>query len=241
MDYLKNKEQTNQTYSYRKQRSGYGVWGGQMGKRGQLYTDRRKINFWWWLCCSVYKNKNTTLHTHDIILEINKSLLSNIFKNRGKASSCCLWQWFLDYDTESTDKKGKTDQLDNTKFLFSQSTQSGQWKDNAQNGKKCLLIIYLMRLISRISKELLQLNKNPRTYLVTQMVKKLPAIQESWVWYLGWEDLLEKGIATHFSTLAWRIPRTEEHGGLQSMGSQRAKHELSGQHFHFQVKKWVKD
>ena len=42
---------------------------------------------------------------------------------------------------------------------------------------------------------------------------------------LGWEDPLEKGIATHSSILAWRIPRTEEPGGLQSMGSQRVRHD----------------
>ena len=53
------------------------------------------------------------------------------------------------------------------------------------------------------------------------MVKNLPAIQETWVQFLGREDALEKGIATHSSILAWRIPWTEEPGGLQSMGSQR--------------------
>ena len=57
--------------------------------------------------------------------------------------------------------------------------------------------------------------------LVAQMVKNLPAVQETWVWYLGREDPLEKGMATHCSALAWRIPWTEEPGGLQSMGSQR--------------------
>ena len=57
--------------------------------------------------------------------------------------------------------------------------------------------------------------------LVTQMVKNLPAIQEAQVQSLGQEDPLEKGMATHFSTLAWRIPWTEEPGGLQSMGLQR--------------------
>ena len=50
------------------------------------------------------------------------------------------------------------------------------------------------------------------------MVKNLPAKQETWVRSLGWEDLLEKGMATHSSILAWRIPRTEEPGGLQSVG-----------------------
>ena len=60
--------------------------------------------------------------------------------------------------------------------------------------------------------------------LVAQMVKNLPAIQETWVWSLGQEDPLEKGIATHSSILAWRIPWTEESGGLQSMGSQKVGH-----------------
>ena len=57
------------------------------------------------------------------------------------------------------------------------------------------------------------------------MVKNLPAIQETWVPSLGWEDPLEKGMATHSSILAWRIPWTEEPGGLQSMGSQRVRHD----------------
>ena len=56
---------------------------------------------------------------------------------------------------------------------------------------------------------------------ITQMVKNLPAMQETWVRSLGQEDPLEKGTATHSSILAWRIPWTEEPGGLQSAGSQR--------------------
>ena len=50
------------------------------------------------------------------------------------------------------------------------------------------------------------------------MVKNPPAMQETWVPSLGWEDPLEKGMATHSSALAWRIPWTEEPGRLQSMG-----------------------
>jgi len=64
------------------------------------------------------------------------------------------------------------------------------------------------------------LNEIPRA----QMVKNLPAMQETQVQSLGWEDSLEKGMATHSSILAWRIPWTEEPGGLQSMGSQRVGH-----------------
>ena len=60
--------------------------------------------------------------------------------------------------------------------------------------------------------------------LVAQMVKNLPAVQETWVRSLGREDPLEKGMSTHSNILAWRIPWTEEPGGLQSMGSQRVRH-----------------
>ena len=56
--------------------------------------------------------------------------------------------------------------------------------------------------------------------LVAQMVKNSPAMQETWVQSLSWEDPLEKKMATHSSTLAWRIPWTEEPGRLQSMGLQ---------------------
>ena len=61
--------------------------------------------------------------------------------------------------------------------------------------------------------------------LVAQMVKNMPAMQETQVQSLGGEDPLEKGMATHSSILAWRIPRTEEPGGLQSIGSQRVRHD----------------
>ena len=53
---------------------------------------------------------------------------------------------------------------------------------------------------------------------VAQTVKNLSVVQETWVWSLGWQDPLKKGVATHSSILAWRIPWTEEPGGLQSMG-----------------------
>ena len=56
-------------------------------------------------------------------------------------------------------------------------------------------------------------------------IKNPPAMRETWVRSLGWEDSLEKGMATHSSILAWRIPWTEEPGGLQSMGSQRIGHD----------------
>ena len=57
------------------------------------------------------------------------------------------------------------------------------------------------------------------------MVKNPPAIRETWVRSLGWEDPLEKGTVLHSSILAWRIPWTEESGRLQYMGLQRVKHD----------------
>ena len=61
--------------------------------------------------------------------------------------------------------------------------------------------------------------------LVAQMVKRLPAMQETRLQSLGWEDLLEKEMATHSSILVWEMPWTEEPGGLQSVGSQRIRHD----------------
>ena len=61
---------------------------------------------------------------------------------------------------------------------------------------------------------------------VAQMVKNLPTMQDTWIQCLGWEDPPEKRKASHSSTLAWKIPWTEEPDGLQSMGSQRVEHNL---------------
>ena len=60
---------------------------------------------------------------------------------------------------------------------------------------------------------------------MAQLVKNPPAMQETWVQSPGQEDPLEKGMTTHSSILAWRIPRTEEPGELQAMGSQRVRHD----------------
>ena len=63
--------------------------------------------------------------------------------------------------------------------------------------------------------------------LVAQSVKRLPTMQKTWVRSLGWEDPLEKEMATPSSILAWKIPWTEESGGLQSLGSQRVGRDLA--------------
>ena len=64
-----------------------------------------------------------------------------------------------------------------------------------------------------------------RASLVAQMVRRLPTMRETRVWSLGGKDLLEKEMATHSSTLAWKIPWMENPRGLQSMGSQRVRHD----------------
>ena len=80
-------------------------------------------------------------------------------------------------------------------------------------------------------------------FLVAQMVMKLPAMQDTWAQSLGWEYALEKKIATHSSSLAWRIPKTEERGRLWSIGSQRVWHDwatftfMQILCFHFQMRK----
>ena len=61
--------------------------------------------------------------------------------------------------------------------------------------------------------------------MVAQTVENLPAIQDTFVPSPGWENPLEKGMATHSSIVAWRIPYTEEPDGLQSMGSQKVEHD----------------
>ena len=70
------------------------------------------------------------------------------------------------------------------------------------------------------------------TSLVAQTVKRLPAMRETRVRFLGWEDPLEKEMAIHSNTLAWKIPWTEDPDRLQSMGLQKVRH-AEQLHFHF--------
>jgi len=85
----------------------------------------------------------------------------------------------------------------------------------------------MIKTLNKLDIERMYLNIMKAIYekplsLVPQMVKNLPAMQETQIQCLGQEDPLEKGMATHSSILAWRILWTEEPGGLQSMGSQKA-------------------
>ena len=95
-------------------------------------------------------------------------------------------------------------------------------KKHQQNSGKHVLVLYFhLSLICFLHDSCYM----DRASLAAQMVKRLPAMWETWVQFLGQEDPLEKGKATPSSTLAWRIPWTEESGGLQSMGSKRVGHD----------------
>ena len=96
--------------------------------------------------------------------------------------------------------------------------------ENPRNGGAWLAAFYGVAQ-SRTRLKQLSSSSSSSASLVAQSVKNLPAVQETQVRSLGWEDPLEKEMATHSSILAWKISRTEEPGGLQSMGSQRVGHD----------------
>ena len=98
----------------------------------------------------------------------------------------------------------------------------------SENGQIRVDVLYALKsgISSKISFE-------PWASLVAQMLKNLLAMQETQVRFLGQEDPLEKGMATHSSILNWRIPLTEELGGLQSMGVQRVGHDWATNTFTF--------
>ena len=99
-----------------------------------------------------------------------------------------------------------------------------QWPDSSKGAKLFIAqkrsLLYFFPQDAKAYRPLIYM-----TSLVVQMVKNLPAMQETQVQSLGQEDPLEKGMSTYSSSLAWRIPWTEEPGSLQSTGSQRVRHD----------------
>ena len=91
----------------------------------------------------------------------------------------------------------------------------------------CVPVIYdrdIQRFLCFLIRKVISIVLTFCASLVAQTAKRLPTMRETWVRSLGWEDPVEKEMATHSSTLAWKIPWTEEPGGLQSMGLQRVGH-----------------
>ena len=91
---------------------------------------------------------------------------------------------------------------------------------------------------AEFSEKLLAIFK--KDFPADSMVKNLPAMQDTWVQSLSWEDFLEKEMATHSSILAWEIPRTEEPVGLQSWGCKRVRQDLATTQQHLQKHKTLK-
>ena len=88
-----------------------------------------------------------------------------------------------------------------------------------------MIYIFTKALDNRVFINIARTSVCSRGFLVAQMVKNLPAVQETWIHSLDWKSPLGKGRATHSSILAWRIPWTQEPGSLQSIGLQRVGHD----------------
>ena len=117
-------------------------------------------------------------------------------------------------------------------IFFAAKDGEAKTRPGADCGSDHELLIVKFRLkLKKVGKtigpfryDLNQISYDYTCSLVAQRIKHLPAMRETRVRSLGWEDPLEKVMAIHSSTLAWRIPWTEEPGGIQSMGSQRVGH-----------------
>ena len=91
----------------------------------------------------------------------------------------------------------------------------------------CLFISFMVHIYTGLGE---------RGFWVAQMVKNLPAMRETWIWSLNWEESLDKGMVTHASIHAWRIPWTEDPGRLQSMGLQRVRYDwATNTHVHWNI------
>ena len=89
----------------------------------------------------------------------------------------------------------------------------------------CIVLYLCYTKLEEVLKRVTNAMVGEDASLVAQMVKRLPTVLETWVWATGQKDPLEKEMATCSSTLAWKIPWTEEPGRLQPMGSQRVRHD----------------
>ena len=115
-----------------------------------------------------------------------------------------------------------------SRFCIHYVSKSGRPSSGHRTGNGQSSSQFPRRVVPKNALTIRQLHSSPMLatgLLVAQMGKCLPAVQETRVRSLAWEDLLEKEMATHSSTLAWKIPRTEDPGRLQFMGLQRVGHD----------------
>ena len=162
-----------------------------------------------------------------VILQLTKcSVLGKLFKFQALVSPSVKWDW------ASQVAHWQRIHLLNRGCRFSPWIRKIPWRRKCQptpvflpgesHGQRSLAG-YSPQNCRRIGHDLK--TKQQQQQLLAQMVKCLPAMRETRIQSLGREDPLEKEMATHSSTLAWKIPRTEEPGRLQSMGSQRVGHD----------------
>ena len=167
------------------------------------------------LSCLMKSPVHTHLHT--------KACMSKLHSNPGKQSHLGdILRWRICIPrTQAALESGVEEDI----YIVPVSRIKSSWDGNSGD-YKCFqgmsLIYKLLALLGEAKKSFLQ---RPGASLVAQMEKNLPAMQETQVPFLDWEDPLEKGMATHSIILAWRIPWTEESGRLQSMGLQRVGHD----------------
>ena len=126
---------------------------------------------------------------------------------KGKWSEGSLWQGWQQFEESEAQRCWAAELRFDPKEDGFQESEHHISEPISTLGKRCWWLYY------------------SRTSLVAQWVKNPPAIQETQVRSLGWKDPLEKSMVTHSSILAWRTPWTEEPSGLQSMGSQRVRHD----------------
>ena len=125
----------------------------------------------------------------------------------------------LFWSTHFTENQTCLIALEQVEFLSLISDHRGSTKERGRGGTPLWPLLFSNTLVLCVLAKLLG------TSLVAQTVKHLPTMRDTWVQSLGWEDLLEKGVVTHSSILAWKIPWMVEPGRLQSMGSQRVGHD----------------
>ena len=201
-----------------------------------MLVHKRKTGFWWcifwhwtpldplYFSCPTLPHVNPDILTYSVqrvlsFYTVHEVLTANILRWWSTGKPGVLWSMGSqgighDWVTEQQQNKGSWEQ-----FLTSRSKlKGGSCLSEFLFNVSCYL-----RMTLRVRRDP-GVSMGPelrRTSLVAQMVKNSPAVQETWVRSVGWEDPLEKGMAAHSSILAWRIPGTEESDRLHSMGSQQ--------------------
>ena len=126
---------------------------------------------------------------------------------------------------EESEKAGLKLNIQKTKSMASSPITFRQWGNNGNSDRQFSWAPKSLQMVTAAMKLKGACSLEEKTFLVAQTVKRLSTMRETRVRSLGWEDPLEKEMAIHSSTIAWKIPWTEMLGKLQCMGSQRVGHD----------------